>query len=1009
MSDIFVFSKILPSNSIINPNVQKEDYLDYNSPFSFFDYLKYTKIDLSPSEINNLYINYLKQWNEIKQNNANVVNDTIRQRYIDLIKEITVKYTTLEEKRFLAAVDFNDDLDLDIILPFYSQKIRDICNFYSEKREKIKYKTQKNKIKGTQNSVKNAMYENITDILFADAIEIEKNQKLVNYDELLKDLNIEVEELYDLYTSYLDNDPDKNYSDYNVKTKLRQDFYSANINKIDANLFIDFDTAVKNQLFENIRTFLTEFGRIFTINYDLNAVNLNCKPDDKLYKLVTDNKPYATRIARLRNALIKKYIGSDFYYITTGSTITDVASALLFKADNPTGNLLNRNFPTTASVEEESDIQSCRRIGLFFTPEKNSILYFSVPEKKYKIDTSKLKPNKLYIFPDPERYGNTTGLSQKFDKDYPLIHICEYTKSVKNYSWPGVEGDIESNPYNQDFYPYFSRNQLSDNIYIGYEGIKTNFSPLYNNGILTNWASDIYGNQYGLFKEKNREILKFEDNNIIINLSSIVSEEYDAGPITFFENGLLPDYMHSGNPSWVSPNVWASNYYYNILIEGGIGGIVNGLMERGMFLESFYVDGLVLDRNKIITESFDINLNPKDLDNYKTIDGELYNNTGSINFVYELNQNNNSMGSNTYDYIIEGNYFNRNPKNIIQSYKNVLDGQFETNASDFDPSFNYGYILSSVKYKDFDSGYISDIPTENYNFEDKINFIVNKVSNLSKTITSEKVDIPHKNSYELRNSVGSIYVKDAVTGLISPLLSALEVQFINKYPDTIIEEIRKEVLDFNVFKDIIWIRTKNYIIFENFTYQDNKFVYTGTGTNYIKYGNQSYLDNISNPFFFENRSYSMVVHLSATNIYSNDWSIIPILYKIDYITITKEKIFPFQNNDLLIFKNDSIKNKIKLNRINKPTLTYNSRNDMFCILSVVEDPNQFSYILEIKFKYDGINILNQTVKLYNLNGKEIFKTINFYDLPSLSGSNITFNDISLNNQKNFVDGALAFS
>ena len=79
------------------------------------------------------------------------------------------------------------------------------------------------------------------------------------------------------------------------------------------------------------------------------------------------------------------------------------------------------------------------------------------------IDYSKLEPNKLYIYPDPERYGNTSGLSKSFNNEYPLIHICEYTKSVKNASWPAVEGDIESNPHNQDFYAYFSKNQLNNN------------------------------------------------------------------------------------------------------------------------------------------------------------------------------------------------------------------------------------------------------------------------------------------------------------------------------------------------------------------------------------------------------------------------------------------------------------------------------------------------------------------------------------------------------------------
>ena len=1007
MSDTFVFSKILPSNSIINPSVSKEDYLDYNSAFSFFDYLKYTKSNSSPNDINNLYVDYIRQWNLIKQNDINQINDTIKERYVELLKEITLKYSSLEEKRFLSNIDFQDENDLDIVLPFYSQKIKEICNFYSEKREKIKYKTQKNKIKGATYSIQNAVYESITDILFSDVIEVGTYQKNINQEELISNLNIEIEELYDLYTSYLDNDPDKTYNDYEVQTQLRKDIYSSNINKIDANLFLDFDASLRNQIFENIRTFLTEFGRIFTINYDVASINLNCKPDEKLYKLVNETKPTAARLVYLRNSLIKKYIGSDFYYIITGSNTSDITSDILFKADNPTGNLLNRNFPTTASVEEESDIQSCRRIGLFFTPEKNSILYYSVPEKKYKIDYSKLEPNKLYIYPDPEIYGNTSGLSRRFNSEYPLIHICEYTKSVKNSSWPAVEGDIESNPNNQDFYAYFSKNQLNDNVYIGEEGLKTNFSSVYNEGIITNWATDIFGNQYALFKAKKRQDL-IQKTDIVIQLSSIISEEYDGGPITFSNYELLPEQIYTGHPSWVYPNVWASDYYYNLLIEGGIGGIVNGLMERGMYLGGYIVDGLIINREAITNQSFDLNLNSKDPSKYTTIDGKLYYNIDPVTFKYILNTRSDTMGSSTVDYIYDAKNYNRHPQNIIQEYKKTLNGNLE-NDSDFDPSFAYGYILSSVKYKDFDAGYISDVLDEKYDFESQTNFIINKVSNLSRTITSQNVDQEYKNSFELKNSGGSMYFRDVVTGNVMPFLEGVGIQFNNKYPQQILNEIENEVLDFNVFNDIIWIRTTNYIIFENLRYEDTRFIYTGSSTNYINYGNKKYLDNITNPFIFENRSYSMIAHLSVINENSNNFYVIPVIYKIDHGTVTKEMIFPSANSDLTIYQNNSATNHVKVSRINKPTLTHNTRNDMFCIMSVIEDPNQFPSIIEFKFKYNGVSISNQTAKLYNSNAKEFIKTINFYDSPDFSQNKITFNDITSNNLINFSEGSLMFS
>ena len=568
------------------------------APFSFFNFLKNVNANLSPLQLNDLYVDYIKQWSLKKNNTLEESNNVIQERYLSLLKDITLKYSTLDEKRFLSNIDFNDPCDLDIIIPFYSKKIREVCDFYSQKREKLKFKIEKNKIKGIPTSLEKSVYETITDVIFSDVLEVGTYQKLVDEKELLRDLNIEVEELYDLYTSYLDNNPNESYTTYDVKTELRKRLFSANLNAIDADIFINFDQAITNQLFENVRVFLTELGRIFTINYDLNSVNLNCKPDEKLYDLVSNNKPKAERLVTLKGDLIKKYIGCDFYYITTGSTITDVTSSILFKADNPSGNLLNRHFPTTATIEEESDLQSCRRIGLFFTPEKNSILYYSVPDKKYKIDESKLEANKLYIFPDPDRYGNTIGLSRVFDTEYPLIHIADYTRSVKNESCVSVEGDINSNPFSQDFYAYFSKNQLHNNLTTNEEGLKTNFSKLYYLGVLVKWGTDIYGNQYGLFKNKSKKNLV--DKTLNVSLSVDICEDYDGGPISFFQNGPLPEAVLLGDPKWVHPNVYNSEYYYNIGIEGSVGKTVNEIITEVVIPSNWHVDTSTTDKGGTI-------------------------------------------------------------------------------------------------------------------------------------------------------------------------------------------------------------------------------------------------------------------------------------------------------------------------------------------------------------------------------------------------------------------------
>ncbi len=1009
MSESFVFSKILPLNSIVNPETLSKDYLDYNGAFSFFDFLKNIKEILTPIETNNAYINYIKLWNDKKSILDSNINQSIQERYIELIREITLKYTTLDEKRFLSNIDFEDVNDLDIVLPFYSNKIKEICNFYIEKRQILKFKVEKNKSKGTASSLNNIIVETITDVVFSDVMDIGLYQSSITTEDLLNDLNIETEELYDLYTSYFDNDPNKSYETYDVKTELRKTLYSANINDIDANIFLNFEESVKNQLLEATRVFLTEFGRIFTINYDFSQIDLNCKPDEKLYDLVTSNKPTATKIVELRNKLITKYAGSDFYYITTGTTITDVTSGVLFKAQNPTGNLLNRHFPTTATIEEESNLHSLRRLGLFFAPEKNSILYYSVPEKRYVIDKTKLEPEKLYIFPDPELYGNTSGLTRTFDFEYPLIHISDYSKSVKNYSSFVSEGDINSNPYEQDFYAYYSRNQIADSFSNGKEGLTTNFSSLYDKGVITKWSTDIYGNQFALFKYKPK--LPLKDNTLVISESANICEFYDGGPIKFLEEGFLPDPIFTSNIQWVKPNVWASDYYYNLLIEGGVGGYYKGLMERGLDYPLVIVDGLIInltERFNIIS-TFDIDLNVLIVKDLNIIDGLNY--TSNI-FDWELNSTEDTFDPSFNDiisYQIDGLYYNRQPKNFVPIPSNTLDGNPEPDDYEFTARFENPYILSSVKYKEFDAGILNEVCDDLFDFETQTNFVINQILSENRTISATYTNENDINFYDLKNSYGLIYVKNIVTNEVQILSTALREQFSSKYTN-ISAELYGKIIDFNLYNDFFIIKTENYYIFEKINFQIDKFIYSGTAESYLRHNSigTGEIYNVSNLFVFENRSYGLIATLSASNIKSNSFYVIPILYKVDYNTAIMSKID--LSIDFTKFLNDSVNNPIKINKIKKPVLTYNTRNNKYCIICIIEDPNEFPYIYQIKFDFNGSNILNEEVKLIKMLENGIYKTINFFDNPTLSENSLEINNI-LNETNVIIDeeeGELTF-
>ena len=64
-------------------------------------------------------------------------------------------------------------------------------------------------------------------------------------------------------------------------------------------------------------------------------------------------------------------------------------------------------------------------------------------------------------------------------------------------------------------------------------------------------------------------------------------------------------------------------------------------------------------------------------------------------------------------------------------------------------------------------------------------------------------------------------------------------------------------------------------------------------------------------------------------------------------------------------------------------MNYNSRNNKYAILASFEDSNGLFYIYELKFDFNGYEMLNQSCKIYRYSDEQTLKTINFYDEPSL--------------------------
>jgi hypothetical protein len=216
MTSQITFSTSTVQDSITNSNATT--ILDSTQPLSFLEFIKNTNVDYTPDEYNNFYLFYLKEWTAIF-NTKNVVNKlNYVDLYINFLKELIITYSTQQELKFISTLDFTDPVDLDIIIPIYVEKIRQIIVFYKERRDKSKYVVDRNKIKGTVFSIERAIFEKIYNYIVISDQQPQYTYSNLTVPDILKDMQISIEEFVDVYGNYFDI-PSTNI-DFNALTQL---------------------------------------------------------------------------------------------------------------------------------------------------------------------------------------------------------------------------------------------------------------------------------------------------------------------------------------------------------------------------------------------------------------------------------------------------------------------------------------------------------------------------------------------------------------------------------------------------------------------------------------------------------------------------------------------------------------------------------------------------------------------------------------------------------------------
>lgn len=505
------FKKIVPEYSILSDDAQEQR--DKQKPFNLSEWITNSNIPQgNPEQYIASYNKYLNDW-ATKSNVLDKKDDIIIKMYEDIVKQIGLNYTTSEERRFLANLDYTKPTEIDAAIPFYATRLKEIVLYISKQRNVAKSQRSKYNQFGTKEGAKNLIKNTIlNNIDPASAVNVDKT------------LKINVEELYDTYDAYFNQEP-------------CCDVLETNSVEYDPFIFVDFSVAVKNVASDVAGVILAdttgigisnESGLLLSITLDTNSIDYNQFPPDQFFNFINSEENL-----NLYNQqkFVQNYIGSKLISLSA-DTKGNYLTADHVEPTNPLYNFYNKRYPTINYTAKTTNLFTARQLGGYCTPLNLSTINYISVGHTVKIDTTKLTAG-VYELPDPSRYGsepfvvhtenvdwlkasNANGaLAGSIINDTQLNKFYGYQSKVETnkFSQYGISrvednfdfwsGDESSVWVNSDVYELPEQNAFDldtrqEDLLLSHYSDGIN---IHNRGIISKWNNDIFGNNISLFKK----------------------------------------------------------------------------------------------------------------------------------------------------------------------------------------------------------------------------------------------------------------------------------------------------------------------------------------------------------------------------------------------------------------------------------------------------------------------------------------------------------------------------
>lgn len=623
---------------------------------------------------------------------------------------------------------------------------------------------------------------------------------------------------------------------------------------------------------------------------------------------------------------------------------TDIVFDKLFSAANPAANFLNRDHPSTASTFT-GDLASRRSVG-FFKPSKTSTIIVDPGVFTFTLNLENVNFNTLYYFPDPFIYGSNASVLTFSVADNSFKRGILFSRASNE---PNVSQDSIS------YYGYNSQAYLTP-----YEDL----SYIYNEGYIHDFKTDVYGNVFGLVKDKDnfKQEVTNEQKEEITNITFNGYKFYDE----VFGEGLAFDYNATGTDNYETIRTgltgytntfdYSSPFYYlnfkrydyNFHAQKYPVEIAD--VYRNPF-EAGYRDGgvFMLDDNTYVAE-------PISSDRYAFPGNSTYFYTDLYEAgLYEASTLTRPLCDNSYP-TINPSFYEVARSTGTNSVLNVDCGLFITNYPN----------ESDIVYSQQEYAFIDEVDSNS-------------------TTTYNTLSLSGNDSLINRNNnEGVIYVKTA-RGVqrLKDALSYLDY----KYTDQIYSEISNKVVSFDIAYDTYFIQTSGALVIDRLRYENDVFITPGTPNTIINYNVGPY-NKISNRFKVDNNVYFSILSASNSNI-------IPFVYRFDTRLYKLQQVFPTTAADMESIQDLNISGTdFYYYEASDPRITYMRESGMYNVSFLMKDINKLPIMISVNFTETNSFTLKGISK-YKFNSSAnniLFTTLQTQDLlyTNLASNSPTF-------------------